>query len=193
MTTRAANIFGALVMGVAVLLTPVSAAHAQGGGHVGDGFVNVQLGNVNILRNVSIAAAVAAVANVCPNVQNIALLAADVDQTGNPTTVCTGTTGPVSITQNTGRPGGQGGHGGPGGGHVGDGFVNVQLGNVNILRNVSIAAAVAAVANVCPNVQNVAVLAADVDQTGNPATACTGTTGPVTITQNTGRPGGQGN
>src|SRR5947208_16235000 len=52
MTTSVRHVFGALVLGTAVLLTPVSAAHAQGGGHIGDGLVNVQVGNVNVLRNV---------------------------------------------------------------------------------------------------------------------------------------------
>jgi hypothetical protein len=67
--------------------------------------------------------------------------------------------------------------------NIGDGLVNVQVGNVTVAKDVTVDAAVPVAANVCGvTVQNVDVLASQVDQTGQPATVCTTPTGPVTIT-----------
>ena len=46
------------------------------------------------------------------------------------------------------------------------GLVNVEIGDVTILRNVDVALAATVVANVCANVGNVNVVAAQIEQTG---------------------------
>jgi len=151
--------------------------------------VNVQVGDVTIARNVAVDAVAGIVANVCPaiDVSNVAALATQIDQQGgrssalcNATTQ--GTTGPVTIVDNPGGGGGQANH------QDADGLVNVQVGNVTVLENVAVAAAVDLVANVCPgvDVSNVAVLATQVAQRGGSSGAiCNGTangaTGPVRI------------
>jgi hypothetical protein len=73
-------------LGAAALLSaPMAAmpsqANAQPTVVIGDGFVNVQIVDVEVLRNVTIAAAVQAVANVCPGI-DVTALATAVDQTG---------------------------------------------------------------------------------------------------------------
>ena len=85
----------------------MSTAHAQANQQDADGLVNVQVGDVTILENVALAAAVAAVANLCPsvNVSNVAVLAGVVDQRGGRSRAfCEGTanatTGPVRIVDN---------------------------------------------------------------------------------------------
>jgi hypothetical protein len=89
-------------MGSAMMLTPLSAAQAQQ--QTGNNSVSVQAGDVTLLQNVAVEAAVAAVANVCPSVpvENITLLASNVDQRGGSSgAICRGTsgaaTGPVRI------------------------------------------------------------------------------------------------
>ena len=99
MITRVGNVAAAFIVGAALLLTPVSAAQAQGNQQEADGLVNVQVGDVTILENVAVAAAVAAVVNLCPsvNASNIALLANEVDQRGGSSNAfCTGNAGAVS-------------------------------------------------------------------------------------------------
>ncbi len=106
MLTRTRILVAALVVGAAMVLASVPTAHAQNQQDA-DGLVNVQVGDVTILENVAVAAAVAAVANLCPsvNVSNIAVLAAVVDQRGGQSRAfCEGTaegaTGPVRIVNN---------------------------------------------------------------------------------------------
>ncbi len=182
---------GALALGTALVLLPVSGVQAQGGNQQdADGFVNVQVGDVTILESVAIAAAVAAVAQICPavNVSNVAALAAAVDQRGGESRsfcegTAQGTTGEVRIVDNDDD--------GNGGGNQqnANGLVNVQVGNVTVAENVGIGVAAGIVAQLCPsvNVSNVALLAADVAQEGGTSEAicnatANGTTGPVTIT-----------
>ena len=174
----------------AVLAAPMAAVPSETLAQrsvVQDGLVNVAVGDV-VIRDVQVAVIGQVVANLCPgvDVENIAVLAADVDQTGGQQTViCTATGAPITITQN--NPGqGQGTNNRPPGQVDQDGLVNVAIGDV-VLRDISIAAAVQAVANVCPavDVENVALLAAAVDQTGAPQNVnCTATGAPITITQN---------
>ena len=184
-----ALVVGALIMGAASGLAPTAQAQNQ---QDADGLVNVQVGDVTILENVAVAAAVAAVANLCPavNVSNVAVLAAVVDQRGGRSRAfCEGTagavTGPVTIVDNDDN--------GNGGGNqqTADGLVNVQVGDVTIAENVAVALAAGIVANVCPavNLSNVAALALVVDQRGGASRAfCEGTadgaTGPVKIVNN---------
>ena len=109
MFTRVRNLVGVLAVGALVMgAASVSTAHAQPGNQQdADGLVNVQVGDVTILENVAVAAAVAAVAEICPSVslQNIALLADEVDQRGGSSrAICQGeadaATGPVRIVDN---------------------------------------------------------------------------------------------
>ena len=197
MFTRARYLVGSLLVGTAVVLAPMSPAQAQGNQQDADGLVNVQVGDVTILENVAVAAAVAAVANICPsvNVSNIAALANEVDQRGGSSgAICRGTadaaTGPVRIKDNGNGGGNCGGNGG-GNQQDADGLVNVQVGDVTLLENVAIGLAAAAVANLCPtlNVSNLAVLANEIDQQGGKSDAlCKGdagaATGPVRIIDN---------
>jgi hypothetical protein len=112
MLTHARNLVGGLVLGTAVLVSPVAPALAAPTGtvdaqlQVADGLVNVQVGDVTILENVSIGVAASVAANLCGlTVQQVNLLAANVDQTGRSQTICTTDQGPVTITQNTGGRG----------------------------------------------------------------------------------------
>ena len=189
MFTRTKKLAAALALGSAVVLAPGSWVHAQGTQQTADGLVNVQVGDVTVARNVAVEAVAGIVANVCPaiDVSNVALLASQIDQQGgrsaalcNATTE--GTTGPVTILDNPGGGGGQANN------QDADGLVNVQVGNVTVLENVAVAAAVDLVANVCPavDVSNVAVLATEVAQRGGSSGAiCNGTaegaTGPIRI------------
>jgi hypothetical protein len=105
MLTRTKTLAASLFMGAAMLVTPVSPVAAQT--TIGDGLVNVAIGDVTILKNVAIPVAVAAVVNLCPsvNVSNVAALASGVDQNGGSSRAfCAGTsrgqTGPVKILNN---------------------------------------------------------------------------------------------
>jgi hypothetical protein len=111
MITGARNLVGALVLGTAVLVSPVASASAapvaapEAQVQVADGLVNVQVGNVTILRNVSVAVAAQVVAQICGvTVQGINVLASQVDQTGNPEIACqtrrNNQTVPVTILDN---------------------------------------------------------------------------------------------
>ena len=154
-----------------------------------DGLVNVAVGDLIDVTEVNVAAAVQAVANVCPgvDVENLAILANEVDQTGAPQNVtCEATGAPIALTQNTGR-GGRGNNNRPPGQVDQDGLVNVYVNDVLEVRDVNLAAAVQAVANVCPgvDVENLAILASQVDQTGAAQTVtCTAGGAPIEITQN---------
>ena len=154
-----------------------------------DGLINVAVGDVLDVTNVNVAAVAQVVANVCPgvDVENLAILASQVEQTGAAQTVtCTATGAPITLTQNTGQ-GGQGNNNRPPGRVEQDGLVNVHAADLIDIRDVNIAAAAQAVANVCPgiDVENVAVLASQVDQTGGAQTVtCTATGKAIEITQN---------
>jgi hypothetical protein len=65
--------------------------------------------------------------------------------------------------------------------------VNVSVGDVTILEDVAVGVAANVVANICGlRVSNVAVLARQVDRSGDSVTVCTSGTSlqPVTISQN---------
>jgi hypothetical protein len=68
---------------------------------------------------------------------------------------------------------------------VGDGLINVAVGDVNVLNNVDIGVAAQVAANICGvKVGPVAVLGRAVDRSGTTRTVCTSGDGPVTLTQN---------
>ena len=88
----------ALAMGSAVMFTPMSSASAQTS--VGDGLVNVAVGDVNVARNVDVAVAAEVAAQVCGlEVGPVNVLGTQVDLGGAPVTVCDSDQGPVQITQ----------------------------------------------------------------------------------------------
>jgi hypothetical protein len=69
--------------------------------NVGDGLVNVQIGNVRVLNNLNIGVAAEIVAQICDiKVSDVAILAELVDASGQDRTVCRANGGPVTITQN---------------------------------------------------------------------------------------------
>jgi hypothetical protein len=80
------------------IAAPAAAASKQ------DGLVNVNVGDVTILQDVNIAAAIDAVVQLCGLDVDAALLllsaAETVDQTSRNTTVCKTEDGKVKITQN---------------------------------------------------------------------------------------------
>jgi hypothetical protein len=91
-----ATLFAGTVLAVGVA-SPASAQTKQ------DGLVNVNVGDVTILEDVNIAAAVDAVAVLCPavSVSDIAILARQTDTTSRTTTVCrTEDNDKVRFTQN---------------------------------------------------------------------------------------------
>jgi len=68
---------------------------------------------------------------------------------------------------------------------IGDGLINVAVGDVNILNNADIGVAAQVAANVCGlKVGPVAVLGRAVDKSGQTRTVCTTDQGPVTLQQN---------
>jgi hypothetical protein len=112
MLTQVRNLVGGLVLGTAVLVSPVTSALAAPTGtvdaqlQISDGLVNVQVGDVTLLENVNIGVAASVAANLCGlTVQQVNVLAARVDQTGTSRTVCTTDQGDVILTQNTSRRG----------------------------------------------------------------------------------------
>ena len=87
------------LLGGSLLFTGLGVANAAPPVNGGGGLVNVQVGNVTVAKSVTVDAAVPVAANVCGvNVQNINVLASQVAQTGQPATVCTAPSGPVTIT-----------------------------------------------------------------------------------------------
>ena len=95
MLTRTRNLVGALVVSAAMVLTPMAAGSASA---QQAGLVNVEIGDVTILENVGIGVAAQVVAQLCGvSVQNVALLAVNVAQTGGETNaICTVEEGPVT-------------------------------------------------------------------------------------------------
>jgi hypothetical protein len=68
---------------------------------------------------------------------------------------------------------------------VGDGLINVAVGDITITDAVDIGVAAQVAANVCGvKVGPVAVLGRAVDRSGSTATVCTTNQGPVTLQQN---------
>jgi hypothetical protein len=99
MITRVKAVAVSAFMGAAVLFTPVSPAEAQIQNQ--DGLVNVAVGDVTILEDVNVGVAAQVAANVCGvQVKNIAVLATQVDRSGESRTVCETAQGPVEIRQN---------------------------------------------------------------------------------------------
>jgi hypothetical protein len=95
-----ATVFAGTVLAVGVS-SPASAATKQ------DGLVNVNVGDVSVLQDVNIAAAVDVVAQLCgidldvlANVQLLTQAATLVDNTSRNYTVCKTDDGKVKITQN---------------------------------------------------------------------------------------------
>jgi hypothetical protein len=89
----------ALLLAGALSLGLVGPAVAQV--NVGDGLVNVQIGNVSILNNLNIGVAAEIVAQICDiSVSNVAVLAEQVDKSGKSRTVCTSNGQDIIITQN---------------------------------------------------------------------------------------------
>ena len=89
----------ASLLASAALLTAVPAASAQTTRQ--DGLVNVNVGDVTILRNVDIGVAAQVAANICGvEVGPVAVLGEAVDRSGRTRTVCEAPQGPVTITQN---------------------------------------------------------------------------------------------
>jgi hypothetical protein len=79
---------------VALLLAgPLSlglAGPAAAATQIGDGLVNVQIGDISVLDNANIGVAADIVAQVCGiSVSNVAVLAEQVDKSGRSRTVCT--------------------------------------------------------------------------------------------------------
>lgn len=106
MLTRTRSLVGAVVVAAAMaamILTPTMTdpASAQ---VVQDGLVNVNIGDVTILEDVTVALAANVAANICGVTVNVVALATQVDRTGNPETICTiggqRNRMPVTITNN---------------------------------------------------------------------------------------------
>lgn len=91
----------ALVVAGALSLGLVGSATAQIA--IQDGLVNVSVGDVTILEDVAVGVAANVVANICGlRVSNVAVLARQVDRSGDTVTVCMAgpTNQPVTISQN---------------------------------------------------------------------------------------------
>ena len=98
MGTRIRRMFGALSLASALLVGGIT---ASGQVAIGDGLVNVQVGDVTILKNVDIGVAAQVAAEICGlKVGPIAVLGRAVDRSGTTTTVCQSGQGPVTISQN---------------------------------------------------------------------------------------------
>jgi hypothetical protein len=97
--TRGRMLAASLVIGTAVLLTQVSPIAAQT--TVGDGLVNVAVGDINVLNNADIGVAAQVAAQICGlKVGPVAVLATQVDRSGETRTVCQAPQGPITIRQN---------------------------------------------------------------------------------------------
>jgi hypothetical protein len=68
---------------------------------IGDGLVNVQIGDIEVLKNSNIGIAAEVVAQVCGiSISNVAVLAEQVDRGGRERTVCTSQGQDVVISNN---------------------------------------------------------------------------------------------
>jgi len=187
MITEARNLVGALTIGTAMMLTPVTMTSVSAAAEaVVDaqqaGLVNVDVGDVLSRNNIAVAAAVNAIAQVCPslNVDQIGVLANQALASGTTqTTTCDATGQAVSIAPAT-VGGGQGQGQGPGQGQGQQGgLVNVQVGDVLSRNNIAVAAAVNAIAQVCPglSVDQIGVLANQALASGTTQTTTCDATG----------------
>ena len=89
----------ALLVAGALSLSLVGPAAAQT--TVGDGLVNVAIGDIEVLNNSNIGIAAEVAAQVCGvRVSNVAVLAEQVDNSGRTRTVCESDQGPVTISNN---------------------------------------------------------------------------------------------
>ena len=77
-------------------------SHAMTQTTVGDGLINVAVGDVNVLNNANVGVAAQVAANICGlKVGPVAVLGAAVDRSGTTRTVCRNDQNqPVSLTQN---------------------------------------------------------------------------------------------
>jgi hypothetical protein len=100
MMTHGRRLVAAAFMGATVLLTPVSAASAQT--TVGDGLINVAVGDITVQDAIDVGVAASVAAQLCGlEVGPVAVLGSAVDRGGPTETVCTSTQGPVRLVQNS--------------------------------------------------------------------------------------------
>jgi len=86
-----------VVAGAALVIGAAGPASAST--QIGDGLVNVQVGDITIEDAVDVAVAAEVAANVCGvEVGPVAVLGTAVDADGAPRTVCTTDQGPIQIT-----------------------------------------------------------------------------------------------
>ena len=86
------------LLGGSLLFTGLGVASAAPVTNIADGVVSVQTGNITVAKDVNVDVAAQVAANVCGvTVQNVNVLASQVDQTGTPATVCTALNEPVTI------------------------------------------------------------------------------------------------
>ncbi len=175
MTTK--HGFAAFAAAVVVALVGVSSGVAANNSNQ-TGLVNVSAGDVSLLNNVNLGVGANVAANACGINVPIAVLATQVIAGGQDFT-CTGTTGPITITQSqNGAPALP-----PGGNNSNQsGLVNVSLGDVNILNNLNAGIGANIALNVCAVNIPVAVLAQQL-ATGTNMVTCDTSAGPITIQQ----------
>jgi hypothetical protein len=92
--------FGAAVLATAVVAVGAAGPAAAANNSQQNGLVNVSVGDVEILNDVNVGVAAGVAATICGvSVGPVVVLATQVDTTGTQRTVCTTTSGPVTITQ----------------------------------------------------------------------------------------------
>ena len=97
MGMRTRRMFGVLSLAGALLFGGIA---TSGQTTVGDGLVNVAVGDVTV-QDINVAAAIPIVVNACGvNVGVVVGLVTAVDRSGRSRTVCTTQDGPVTISQN---------------------------------------------------------------------------------------------
>ena len=100
MTMQVRNLVGALVVGTAVLFTPLATVSAAPEAQRQSGLVNVNVGPTSVLNNANVGVAAQVAAEVCGvSVGPIAALAQQVARTGATQTVCNSAQGPVTISR----------------------------------------------------------------------------------------------
>jgi hypothetical protein len=99
MLARTKKLAAALLVGTAIFTAPVSSVAAQT--TVGDGLVNVAVGDITIEDAVDIGVAAQVAANLCGlKVGPVAVLGRAVDRSDTDRTICTTDQGPVRLTNN---------------------------------------------------------------------------------------------
>jgi hypothetical protein len=97
MTSYARKALFPVVAGAALVIGAAGPASAST--QIGDGLVNVQVGDITIEDAVDVGVAAEVAANVCGvEVGPVAVLGTAVDADGAPRTVCTTDQGPIEIT-----------------------------------------------------------------------------------------------